>query len=198
MYFVLILFALEVLVGLQAAFAYRDGYLTMAQAKKLPHEPGKVLAVWIEHFGMWGDVILVSPVCAYIIVRFFPIWTTTDFLLSALISFVAGAALLWLWEAGSKNLDESLARDGELTVSGWLHGLYMMVAIFWLVLFFVFTPVAAISHTEASWISVWMMVHVFLGFVCPEINTYRRVSTVTLCSWLALWAAIAYRWYCMM
>ena len=190
------LLGFESLVALQAVYAYRDGYLTMAQAKRLDHTPRKTLAVWIEHPGMWGDIFIVSPICAYILARFRGSWNSHGLLLSLLVSLIAGTVMLVLWKKGSKDLDESLARDEKLTVSGWLHGAYMAVAIFCLVLFFVFTPSALISRAEARWISCLMIFHVFLGFVCPEAHTYKRVSLPTICLTLLIWAAIAYRWYC--
>src|SRR6266853_1355972 len=55
---------LECLVLLQGLLAYRAGFLTVSQMQSVGIQHG---LPFLWHFAMWGDLLLMSPLCAYLV-----------------------------------------------------------------------------------------------------------------------------------
>jgi hypothetical protein len=85
---------MESLVGLQAWLAYRDNILTVSQMQAAGIGRGLPF-VW--HFGMWGDLGLVSPLISYLIGRYLERWRPWSMLLSSAIGFGAAGLLSWTY-----------------------------------------------------------------------------------------------------
>ncbi len=194
MNFFVVFVPLELLVVLQTYFAYKDKYLFMRQAKPLPRAPGKAVAVWSQHPGMISDLAMLTALCSCIVERYHTLWTQSSAIKAAFISAGVTGCMLYQWAQGSKKLDEHLARNGALTRSGCLHGLYMLVVMFVLILFFEFTPSTHISPRAINIVSCLTTLHVAAGFLWPEWITYKKVSLPTVLTAIGLLALILHRW----
>ena len=190
----LVLLAIESLVILGGYFSWKDGYLTMSQAKRLPHAPGKVIAVWIEHIGMWGDFFIVSPVIAYILLSFYSSWSVSDIISSLAVGVALGMMMCIAWSKGSKRMDESMARNGVLTPAGFVHALYMSIALAVLMLFYFFTPANVTSPIVVNLISIGIIIHLVFALIMPELHTFKRISAGAAISTAIAVGFVVWRW----
>lgn len=147
---------MESLVGLQALLAYRDNILTVSQMQAAGIGRGLPF-VW--HFGMWGDLGLVSPLISYLIGRYLERWRPWSMLLSLAIGF--GAAGLLSWTYTFSDMPEAHVKNHMLTAAGVVHVLYMAAALSVFVQFFFFTP--ALSRRQIGTVSVLLFIHVLFG-----------------------------------
>ncbi|NTU67201.1 MAG: hypothetical protein HGB08_04775 [Candidatus Moranbacteria bacterium] len=107
---------------------------TVKQMKKRGYPKGIPL-IW--HFGIWGDMALLTPLMAYVVYRYADIWTVGALLAALAVGFVVTAGMVFLWTVGTKTgLPESHAHKGRLTMAGLFHGLYMWGVVTVVILLF--------------------------------------------------------------
>jgi len=147
---------LESFVVLQAFLAYEDRFFTVAQM----HQRGiKAGLPFIWHFGMWGDFVLISVVAAYVIGRYFDRWRMRSMIVSLAVGFVVAGLLSWFYTLSS--MPEAHIQNSALTSAGWVHLVYMAVAIAVFTHFFFFSK--GISSRLLRVVSVLLFIHVFVG-----------------------------------
>jgi hypothetical protein len=147
---------LEVLVALQAWLAYRDHFLTVAQMQGRGVNLGLPFA-W--HFGMWGDVFIVSPLAAYVTGRLSSTWRLRWILLSLALGMAAAIAMSWSYTL--PDFQEAHVQGHSLTPAGAVHVVYMALALAVFTQFLFFTE--NVSPRLLLVASVLLVVHVFLG-----------------------------------
>jgi hypothetical protein len=147
---------LEALVALQAWLAYQDHFLTVLQMQGRGVNLGLPF-VW--HFGMWGDVFIVSPLTAYVTGRFSKSWRLRWILLSLAIGLAAAVAMSWSYTL--PDVQEAHVQHHSLTPAGWVHLVYMALALAILIQFFFFTENIPSRLLRRG--SVLLVVHVILG-----------------------------------
>lgn len=150
------LLALESLVGFEALLAYRDRFLTAAQMTSKGVNHGLPF-VW--HFGIWGDIIIISPLVAVSIGMFWTDWPVRSLMLSSFAGSFVAILLNWsyTWFGGS----DAFVQQHNLTPSGYVHLLYMFLCLSILIQIFLFTPNVSPIFLKISGIAV--VIHVFLG-----------------------------------
>src|SRR5437660_9437476 len=114
---------------------------------------------FIWHFGMWGDLILISPLLAFIVARYWRGWSARDVLISAGVAIAATAAMGWFYTLGE--LPEAHMHDHRQTPAGIVHLIYMAVAITIFVLTFFYTSNLSVLFVVG--ISALLILHVFFG-----------------------------------
>ncbi|MGI8570223.1 MAG: hypothetical protein ACR2KT_14810, partial [Methylocella sp.] len=179
--------SLECLVVAQAISAYFDHFLTVSQMQQRGINHGLPF-VW--HFGMWGDLLIVSPLAAYLIGRFFRHWRLRWMVLSLACGFVAASLLSWAYTLSS--IPEAHVQNHNLTAAGAGHLLYMALALSVFIQFFLFTPGVP---TGLLWlVSLLLLVHVFVGThmalgvlkIIVPLNWYPAQPLKNLFGWITL------------
>jgi hypothetical protein len=148
-------FFLQALVLLQVALAWSDGFLTVSDMQRHGYPVGLPL-IW--HFGVWGDLLLISPLAAFLIGRYSSLWRAPQICVVVSLAVATTLALGWFYTTG--NLPGSHAREHRTTLAGQVHLVYMAAGISVFGLFYL--------HTRASpeiVLSVTLLVvtHVFFG-----------------------------------
>jgi hypothetical protein len=182
---------LQALIVLMACLALRDGYFSMGQMQP---RPGKKRAVFVEHGGMWGNTILISPAVAVMVDIGFKHWSASVMIGSAIISLIITAFLLWLWAAASEYLDEAFARDEKLTLAGWFNGLYVWTTLTIIMTFYRSAPEELLMGTKATLITSALMVYVVIGVILPDLITHKTVRPRSLVITITTWALILKGW----
>lgn len=149
-------FLFEFLVTIQTWLAYRDGFLTPSQMQESGINAG---LPFIWHFGMWGDLLIISPLAAYIVGRFFRSWRVSRVVVSLIVAFALSGLMSWSYL--SSNVPEAHVQNHQLTSVGWVHLLYMAFALAIFVQFFLFTN--DIPSALLRIVSALLVIHVFLG-----------------------------------
>ncbi len=135
----LIVYAVGVaLVVLQGVFAYQDGYFSETQMR----EVHGITNGWafMQHGGMWADVFIISPMVAYVVsnyqIGYFRWYSVVIFLVAIVASLLAGN----MYQKAGMVTPEAHTHDGITTAAGWIHGLFAVVAIWAIVMFYLATP----------------------------------------------------------
>jgi hypothetical protein len=150
------LVSLECLVAVQALLAYRDHFLTLTQMRHRGIDHGLPF-VW--HFAMWGDLLIVSPLAAYLVGRYFHQWRVRWMLLSLAIGFAFAGLLSWLYTFSG--MPEAHIQNHRLTAAGVGHLIYMGITLSVFLQFFIFTQETPIWLLRL--VSVLLLFHVFIG-----------------------------------
>lgn len=132
---------LEALVVIQAFLANRDNFLTVYQMHNRGIEQGLPF-VW--HFGMWGDFFFVSAASAIIVHLYGAEWTARDIAAATLCGTIVTIVMAWTFTM--HNTPEAHMLNHTITPAGWVHLLYMLIALPVFILFYFFTsgPAAAV------------------------------------------------------
>jgi hypothetical protein len=146
----------EALVLGELVLAYQDHFLTVEQM--LGQGIGKGLPfVW--HFAMWGDILIISPLSAFIIGRYSREWTAPTLVASATLGAAIAGLMHWIYTFSA--MPETHIRNHQLTLAGILHLLYMALVLTVYIEFFLFT--GRIKPALLRIISIVLFVHVIIG-----------------------------------
>jgi hypothetical protein len=148
-------FLFEALVVAQGWLAYHDQFLTVTQMRASGVNSG---LPFLYHFGMWGDLVI-SLLAAFIVGRFLKSWRPRWIAASLVTGFAISAYMHWTYLSAS--FPEAHVQNHQLTPAGWVHALYMALALAVFTQFFLFT--ANIPRAVLRLISVLLVAHVFLG-----------------------------------
>lgn len=170
-----------------ALLALVTGYLYRSS----PDPAGVRIGYIIEHGGWWGDLILISPVTAYILTHFR--WEDRTITNALILAVAISTVLLAIWLKGSYRVWDVFHRNGEIKTAGWLHYGYMIAVLTALILFY-FGGTKP-SRQEANLITAAVAIHVVLGFLQPEWKTFGRVSPGTLLFAGAAWGTLTAGWW---
>jgi hypothetical protein len=113
--------------------------------------------VW--HFGMWGDLLIVSGLAAFVIGRYSPRWHGRRMLVSFALGFSSAAILSWIYTFSE--MPEAHVQNHRLTVVGVVHFFYMAIALAVFIQFLFFTKDISVRLLRV--VSVLLFVHVFVG-----------------------------------
>ena len=150
------LIALESLVGIEAWLACRDRFLTATQMTGRGISHG---LPFIWHFGMWGDIIVISPLAAIVVGIFWSDWSTRSLMFSLAIGL--SIAISFSWSYTLSNGYDAFVQQHRLTPSGWLHLLYMSLCFCVFAQLYLFTTAASENFIKLS--GILIVIHVFLG-----------------------------------
>jgi hypothetical protein len=147
---------LECLVVTQAILAYRNHFFTVAQMKSI-HIAYGLPFLW--HFGMWGDLFMISSIAGYLVGRYIYRWRLPCVLVSFTIGTSYASLLSWVYTIST--MPEAHIQNHHLTAAGIVHLFYMAVAVSVLIQFFFFT--SAISPRLLRVVSILVLFHVFIS-----------------------------------
>ena len=120
----LTLLLLSVLVLAQGALAYRSNLLTISQMRAAGVPQG---LPFIWHFGIWSDFLVISPISAYLVGRYFHLWRLGRWWSSLAIGLVCASFLSWVYTLSST--PEAHVRNHQLTAAGFVHTVYAAAVI---------------------------------------------------------------------
>lgn len=167
-------------VALQGLFAYYDGFFWPSQmlrkvSRGLP---------FFAHGGMWGDVIIISPLVAIIVERYSPQWSFREIVLAILVGLIVSFAMHETYKAGT--FPEAHVQYGHLTSAGWVHFGYMAAALAVLGLYYLDA-----EYTPYMWVVSALLIihtaigtHVVLGLAQPDWYSGRPLQS------MGTWGAI--------
>lgn len=171
--------------------ANQDHLLTMKQAQAYVPYHGMKVAVLSNHRGIiGGDILLVSPICAWMLAHYEVWWKNRPIGIAVLVAGVCSGLMLYVWANASKknHLVEPFNHLGSITVNGWVHGAYMLAALTVIFLFFFATPHLSMTF---AWVAiVGLGVHITVGLIQPEYHTYGTVSMTTIAIVIGVWAVL--------
>jgi hypothetical protein len=110
---------IEALVALQTWLAYQDHFLTVSKMQGRGVNFGLPFAY---HFGMWGDIFIVSPLVAYVTGRYSSRWRLHRMLLSLALGIAAVVAMSRSYTL--PDFQEAHAQGHRLTPAGIASRVY--------------------------------------------------------------------------
>ncbi|HUC31629.1 MAG TPA: hypothetical protein VMR99_03020 [Candidatus Paceibacterota bacterium] len=183
------------LVILQGVCSYFDGYFTQFQMQAAGIMNGYS---FMEHGGMWADIIVISPMVAYIVSRYrlkYTSWySILIFVIAVGITIAAGIA----YKKIGLIYPTPHSHDGRTTAAGWIHGVFAIAAL-WIAGMFYFTPTNPHASTrDVLVISGLLTPFFFLGIV--DFNSrwvFMHGAKIQLAVSIAiLWIITAIKLFC--
>ena len=147
---------MEFLVAVQALAARHDHFLTAAQMINY-HSSFGLPFIW--HFGMWGDFFVVSPLCAVVVAHFSWQWRRIDVVLATAAALILSSAMVYSYSLS--DIPQAHVQRHHTTLVGWLHLLYMAVALAVILLFYFRTT--SPSRSIIILVTCALCVHLFVG-----------------------------------
>lgn len=151
-----VLVVLEGMVVSQAWCAWRSGILTPRQMLTWTREG----LPFIAHGGMWGDMLIISPLAAYMIAMHSERWSVLQIIIPLAVGFLGSWLMHQAYNKGIRwpeaHLD--LGRNA-LSEAGRWHLVYMALALAVILLYYSYAP-----YTSAMWwVTCLLVVHLALG-----------------------------------
>ena len=153
---IIVFVCLECLVAVQTLLAFQDHFLTVSQMRQGGIDQGLPF-VW--HFAMWGDLLIVSALAAYVIGRHSSSWDGRRMLVSFALGFASAALLSWTYTFSG--MPNAHVHNHRLTATGIVHLFYMAIALAAFIQFFFLTEGISVRALRA--VSLLLFVHVFVG-----------------------------------
>ncbi len=165
------------LLVLQALAAFQIGMLTPSQMMRNGRPKG---LPFFAHGGMWGD-LLVTALAAHLISRYGAEWTTSAWMLMLVAGGIMSAGMHWVYTHGTT--PEAHVLDHGLTAAGWIHAVYMTVALAILLLFYLGTrnPSPTLMWWTTGLLTLHLAIgnHFVLGLLAPEWYPDRPLANPT-------------------
>ncbi len=188
-HFLLVYLLMQSIILVMWIYAFRHGLLKKGQTTKSSSKP---MGYLIQHGGVWGDIIYISALVGWFHYEFSRHWTNGATALSWMVSIAFSTFMIGRWRSFSKVANDAMSMDEKTTPVGWLHGLYMIVALTYVFLFYFGTP------TEFTRKYVWgvsglLALHIAIGTIQPGWILFKKVMPGsirdTLIGWLLLLGA---------
>ena len=183
---------LQVLVLAQVVLAWADGFLTVSDMQARGYPAGLPL-VW--HFGVWGDLLLISPLASFIVGRYCSQWRAPQS--SMVMALAVGITLFLGWFYTTGNLPGAHVHQHQTTLAGQLHLIYMAASITVFGLFYLCThapPNVVVVVTLLVITHVFFGTQLALGLVKQFVYLpwYPHEPLLDLGAWLPFLAAVAF------
>ena len=151
------------LVILQGLCAYADGWLTQGQIAR--NHPGVIGYAFMEHGGMWADLLIISPILAYTVGKYkleYTAWWSWMVLIICIgLTLAAGYGI----NKASLTVPEAHAHDGCATAAGWIHALYSVIGAWVMILFYSSPTRPSVTHADLIRVSIVLTPFFFMGVV---------------------------------
>ena len=184
----------EFVVGLQGIAAGLDGFLTRTQMLRV-HNIAKGYS-FMEHGGMWADMLIVTPLIAYLVSNYrFAHDSPGSVALLAVAGGLWTLLAIMIYAPMGAVMPEAHTHDGYVPVAGQIHVLYAVVATW--IIGMVYIPgmiEPQVSNTDIVIVSVMLSFWTYLGVA--KFSNYWTFDTpakvqvggeVALIWGLALW-----------
>jgi hypothetical protein len=182
-----------VLVVIQGVLSYFDGYFSRRQMLRRGVSNG-----WsfLEHGGMWADVVVISPLVAYVLSHYRLNWNTWYGIALALGAILISVFLGKMYAEAAKTTPEAHTHDRRTTPAGWVHGLFAVTGV-WVMAMFFFTPLDPKVSPRDILIVAGILTPFFMLGVMKFSRRWRferfaryQVLVLTLAVWIAAWVKI--------
>lgn len=179
------------IVFIEGACAYHDGFLTQGQIAYHHHFP----KAWsfMEHAGMWCDLFLVSPLVAMIISKYELAYSSWQSIVFIALSIAITLYFNHMYNTKWLIVPEAGRHDGAVTTMGKIHGLYAVVTM-WIIFLFYFCPVTP-EITKSDLLKVFgaLLILFFVGIT--KFSTkweWRRLDSITVATECLITIGVTY------
>ena len=179
------------LLGLAAFAAWWDKFLTVRQMLERGFPAG---IPFVHHHGITGDVLVVSPLIATLSQWYGGQWTMFEIAIALHIAAVVSIALHIMYVRGSATstaLPEALTYDGNLTIAGAIHAIFMAGAFTVVLLFYFCTT--GVAASVAIGVSIAFAAHAVYGshvlLSLLQYDWYPKKSYNEMGTWVSIGAA---------
>jgi len=147
-------------VLLGGIFAYDNHFLTVSQMKMRGIERG---LPFIAHGGMWGDLLIVTPIAGMMVYYHGEQWTLLQIIICSIGGVVASGLMHQLYLSSA--FPEAHIKNHKLTEAGMVHVVYMAGMLSIMFLFYFCTGHVSPSLVITS--SILLTIHIMFGNHIP-------------------------------
>lgn len=159
------------LFALMALDSYRTHYFGSWQIRP---KTLKKEGFFVEHSGMWLDVVMVSWLVPVLMDKCWRNWSGFEITVAVMVSIFITAFMLHKWRLDGKDMEEAFVQKGQLTTAGWIHGLYMIIAISVVILYYCATPPAEANQC-VDLVTIALALHITVSLAVPQLHSHGKV-----------------------
>ncbi len=159
----------------QVAYAFIDGTLTPGQMER--RWPGVKHLPLMRHWGIILDFILVSPLLAGLLASYSQAWVRKHIGVAIILAAILGGMMFRSWNGSSKDVYDSFARNGTALLNGWVHYIYMVIALTVILMFYYSTP--RVGFGAATGVTLLLLLHVAVGMFQPRMYAWHYIDKKT-------------------
>lgn len=174
--------------------AWNDNFLFPEQMIRRGLKHGIPLAA---HGGIWGDWLIITPMIVIITQAYSSQWSLTQISAMLSVSAMVTISMCLMWIHLGKTTPESLSHNGLLTLAGFIHAIYMIIALTIILLFFFYSNIALWHMIIIAIILGFHIIignHIILSLVSPPWYKGKNHRDLSVWSQLAvIWILMAWR-----
>lgn len=179
----------QVLMIIQGYLAYQQGYFWGPTSMVTVH--GKVMTYWAKRHAVWSDIILLSPLAAYLIAVHGHEWNLV--VLVPLMKVVGLVCLAFnlMWALYAYDRVNGFGEKKKMFAWGCCHLVYMVSILSVVVFYYLATPRSSISQLEANIATTILCGHLLVGVLYQShyhgvLRSSIWIVTFTSCA-VTLW-----------
>lgn len=184
---------LEFLILIEACFALRDKLFNSGQRRQTV--AGKKIAYFVEHWGVWGNLFIVSPFVGCAIWKYGQYWKEEESAIALFGSLLITLLMVAFWCEPSTKIDEPFCRDARLTTVGRLHCLYMWPVLTVILLFFDDTPKEKIVPFHLNMATIGLLFHFAMAILQPDAKINGKISRWGWAIGLIVSSCLVFMWW---
>jgi len=181
------------LVVIQGVLAWGDGFLSKEQIKAI-YGLDRAYS-FLQHGGMWADVLIVVPIVAWIISRYDVSYLSKPGLITlGVILAVVIVAGVFFRNAAEAGIPEAHTRGGKTTPAGIVHGVFAL-GMAWTMLLYYFGGVEPRAGADMLVISSALTIWALMGVMKfnPIWAWDKTAITIVLIEIGLIWAVTVFR-----
>lgn len=149
------------LVVLQGVASWYDSYFSQEQIMRVHHIDNATS--FLQHGGMWSDVLIISPIVAYVASKYSFDYSSWEAIALFGCVFVFALVMGEMYRHGGVIHPEAHTHDGYTTFAGRIHGLFAIIALWVCVEVYFGWTTPVVSKTDILIISVPLTLFIPLG-----------------------------------
>ncbi len=212
-WFIAVMIVGEGLLFLQALLSFQDGFFSANQMYRLEEwhvtSSGTIYSLpsrdhlrgysFLQHGGMWFDVIVITPLVAYLVGKYRFEYISMQSIEIAVVSLVVWTSLaVFVFTPAGKIMPEAHTHDGHVTEAGWILVVYATLASWVIAMVYIKNlAVPAVSKTDIATVSGLLVPWAITGvmkftpkwkFTFPvAVQTAAMIAGVAILAWWRLW-----------
>ena len=181
---------LDAPIVMAAILAWTQHLLTKEQMLRY-YGSASVGLPFLNHGGLIGDILWLSPAIAFVIDRYADQWSMPQIIITSAVGILAAMAMHGLYSSGnggSNTVIDCLTLPGGIRPQGVSYVMYMACVMTVVQLFFLCTANVPLSHILL--VTGILAVHMAVGVLQPTWYVYHKLNTTVITTAVTAWGGL--------
>lgn len=153
---------------------------------------------FLQHGGMWADVLIISPIVAFVLGSYRLDYTSWWGIGTYVFSLVLTLVMVEFYRRMGIAWGDHCTHDGKTKPAGWVHAAFAFAAIWILLEVFLGLTTPVVSNVHLVIIAIWMTPFFYLGVKkfhhswVMSTQDKRQIAALTIGMWVIVLIRITY------